>query len=121
MESLRSGKADVDFLVGRLDFADKVKLFKQSALVIACDNSSLHTAVYYNVPVIALYGPTNSKRYGPKGDNAYILSSLTCNSCQSLYGDEKCSMDNPDCMESIQPQSVIDKIDLVLGANIEKN
>lgn len=118
---LLGGKADVDFLVGRLDFADKVKLFKQSALVIACDNSSLHTAVYYNVPVIALYGPTNSKRYGPKGDNAYILSSLTCNSCQSLYGDEKCSMDNPDCMESIQPQSVIDKIDLVLGANIEKN
>lgn len=118
---LLGGKADVDFLVGRLDFSDKVKLFKQSALVIACDNSSLHTAVYYHVPVVALYGPTNKSKYGPKGDNVYVVSSLTCNGCQSLYGDEKCSMDNPDCMDSIQPQTVIDNINLALGVNVEEN
>ena len=51
----------------------------------------------------------------------YVVSSLTCNGCQSLYGDEKCSMDNPDCMDSIQPQTVIDNINLALGVNVEEN
>ena len=83
--------------------------------------ADVHTAVYYHVPVVALYGPTNKSKYGPKGDNVYVVLSLTCNGCQSLYGDEKCSMDNPDCMDSIQPQTVIDNINLALGVNVEEN
>lgn len=117
---LAGSKADIDFLVGRLDFAETVKLYKQSALMIAGDTASLHIAAYYNMPVIALYGPTEKSKYGPIGNNVYVVSSTGCSGCQSLYGDEKCSMDVPDCMESISPNSVIDCINTVLGVNVEE-
>lgn len=117
---LAGSKADIDFLVGRLDFAETVKLYKQSALMIAGDTASLHIAAYYNMPVIALYGPTEKSKYGPIGNNVYVVSSTGCSGCQALYGDEKCSMEVPDCMESISPNTVIDCINTVLGVNVEE-
>lgn len=117
---LAGSKADIDFLVGRLDFAETVKLYKQSALMISGDTASLHMAVYYNMPVIALYGPTEKTKYGPIGNNVYVVSSTGCSGCQSLYGDEKCSMEVPDCMESISPNTVINCINTALGVNVEE-
>lgn len=117
---LAGSKADIDFLVGRLDFAETVKLYKQSALMIAGDTASLHIAAYYNMPVIALYGPTEKSKYGPIGNNVYVVSSNGCSGCQALYGDEKCSMEVPDCMESISPNTVIDCINTALGVNVEE-
>ena len=117
---LAGSKADIDFLVGRLDFAETVKLYKQSALMIAGDTASLHIAAYYNMPVIALYGPTEKSKYGPIGNNVYVVSSTGCSGCQALYGDEKCSMEVPDCMESISPNTVIDCINTALGVNVEE-
>lgn len=117
---LAGSKADIDFLVGRLDFAETVKLYKQSALMIAGDTASLHIAAYYNMPVIALYGPTEKSKYGPIGNNVYVVSSTGCSGCQSLYGDEKCSMEVPDCMESISPNTVIEYINTALGVNVEE-
>lgn len=117
---LAGSKADIDFLVGRLDFEETVKLFKQSALMIAGDTSSLHMAVYYNMPVVALYGPTDKSKYGPVGKNVYVVSSSGCSGCQSLYGDEKCTMEKPDCMDSISPNTVINYINTALGVNGEE-
>lgn len=117
---LAGSNADIDFLVGRLDFEETVKLFKQSALIISGDTSLLHMAVYYNTPAIALYGPTDKSKYGPLGSNVYVVSSTGCSGCQSLYGDEKCSMNIPDCMDSISPNTVINYINTALGVNVEE-
>lgn len=118
-ELLGSG-IDFDFLVGRLDFTDTVKLLKKAALLISGDTASLHTASYYGVPVIGLYGPTDKEKYGPLNENAVVISSYGCSSCQILYGDEKCSMTHADCMDSIPFQTVINSIDNVLGVDVEK-
>lgn len=116
---LAGSSADIDFFVNRLDFADKLKLISSAALVIAGDTSILHTGAFLGKKVIGLYGPTDKKRYAPVGSNIYILSSTGCSGCQNLYGDEKCTMNTPDCMDSIPVESVISKIDLALGVNIE--
>ncbi len=116
---LAGSSADIDFLVGRLDFADKIKLISSAALIISCDTSVLHTGVFLGKKVVGLYGPTDKKRYSPVGDNVYIIYSNGCSGCQNLYGDEKCTMDKPDCMDSIPVESVISKIDLALGVNLE--
>lgn len=112
---------DIDFLVGRLDFGEKVKLLKNSALIISGDNASLHTGIYYGTKAVALIGPTDKQKYGPIGKNIYVVSSSGCTGCQSLYGDEVCSMAFPDCMESISSETVINYINEALGVNIEKN
>lgn len=118
---LAGSSADIDFFVGRLDFADKLKLISSAALVISCDTSILHIGAFLGKKVIGLYGPTDKKRYAPVGNSKdiYILSSNGCSGCQNLYGDEKCTMDKPDCMDSIPVESVISKIDLALGVNVE--
>ncbi len=116
---LAGSKADIDFLVGRLDFSDKLKLISTSSLVIAGDTSILHIGAFLGRKVIGLYGPTDKNRYGPVGKNVYVISSNGCSGCQNLYGDEKCTMDKPDCMESIPVETVLHKIDEVLGVNVE--
>lgn len=79
----------------------------------------MHTGAFLGKKVIGLYGPTDKKRHAPVGNSAYIVSSNGCSNCQNLYGDEKCTMNTPDCMDSIPVESVISKIDLALGVNIE--
>ncbi len=116
---LAGSSADIDFFVGRLDFADKLKVISSAALVIAGDTSILHTGAFLGRKVIGLYGPTDKKRYAPVGNSVYIVSSNGCSGCQNLYGDEKCTMDTPDCMDSIPVESIISKIDLALGVNVE--
>ena len=116
---LAGSKADIDFLVGRLDFSDKLKLISTSSLVIAGDTSILHIGAFLGRKVIGLYGPTDKNRYGPVGKNVCVISSNGCSGCQNLYGDEKCTMDKPDCMESIPVETVLHKIDEVLGVNVE--
>ncbi len=116
---LAGSSADIDFFVGRIDFADKLKLISGAALVISGDTSILHTGAFLGKKVIGLYGPTDKKRYAPVGNNVYIVSSNGCSGCQNLYGDEKCTMNTPDCMDSIPVESIISKIDLALGVNIE--
>lgn len=116
---LAGSSADIDFFVGRIDFADKLKLISGAALVISGDTSILHTGAFLGKKVIGLYGPTDKKRYAPVGNSVYIVSSNGCSGCQNLYGDEKCTMNTPDCMDSIPVESIISKIDLALGVNIE--
>lgn len=116
---LAGSSADIDFLVGRLDFTDKLKLISNASLIIAGDTSTLHIGAFLGRKVIGLYGPTDKKRYAPLGSDIFILSSNGCSGCQNLYGDEKCTMDKPDCMDSIPVESIISKIDLLLGVNVE--
>ena len=108
---LAGSSADIDFLVGRLDFTDKLKLISNASLIIAGDTSTLHIGAFLGRKVIGLYGPTDKNRYGPVGQNVYVISSNGCSGCQNLYGDEKCTMDKPDCMESIPVETVLHKID----------
>lgn len=116
---LVGSNADIDFLVGRLDFADQLKLISGAALVVSCDTSILHMGAFLGKKVVGIYGPTDKKRYAPIGDNIYIISSNLCSGCQNLYGDEKCFMGKSDCMDSIPVESVIDKINIALGVHVE--
>lgn len=109
---------DIDFLVGRLDFLEKTELLKKASLVIAGDNSTLHTASFLNVPVIGLYGPTSSKLYGPTGNNVHVIESNSCSGCQNTYGDEECYMAESECMSFIKPETVCKIIDEILGEKI---
>ncbi len=116
---LAGSNVDIDFFVGRLDFTDKLKLISSATLIISGDTSILHIGAFLGKKVIGLYGPTTKNRYSPIGDNVYIISSNGCSGCQNLYGDEKCSMAKPDCVNDIPVENVIKKIDLVLGVNVE--
>jgi len=52
-------------LRGRLSVNELPELIKKSALIISNDSAPLHIASSLQVPSISLFGPTDSRNYGP--------------------------------------------------------
>ena len=50
-------------------------LAKRMDKIISIDNGVMHMAALANVPMIVLFGPTNSKKFAPKNENIIILDS----------------------------------------------
>jgi len=50
-------------------------LIQESLLLITNDSAPMHMASYFDIPVLALFGPTDPMRYGPWSKNSYVLAS----------------------------------------------
>lgn len=50
---------------GRLSFSQLVSLLRSAALYVGPDTSITHLAAACNVPLVALFGPSNPQRWGP--------------------------------------------------------
>jgi len=60
-------------LVGSTSIGSLMHLISCSSLVIANDSASLHMAVGYSKPIVALFGPTDTRRVGPYQREADVL------------------------------------------------
>lgn len=63
-------------LVGRTSIARLMALVERSAIVVANDSATLHMAVGFGRPLVALFGPTRVERVGPYGREADVLQHL---------------------------------------------
>jgi len=91
-------------LVGKTDMNEVFCLLKKYARLLLCvDSSIMHAASYLNLPIVALFGPTEIKRYGPWSKKSVILrkENITCAPC----GSAKCGI-NVECMY-IEPVKVV--------------
>ena len=78
--SLGGGK--VLDLVGKTSLEELPAFFKQLHLVVTGDTAPLHMAAAMNVPIVALFGPTDAKRHLPPGKKIDVLSHhLPCQPC----------------------------------------
>jgi heptosyltransferase II len=80
-------------LTGKTDFRQMVSVLRRASLVITNDSAPLHIADALRVPTLALFGPTDPKKYGPSRQPASIAVSknLFCQPCeraQCRYGHE---------------------------------
>ena len=84
---------------GKTTIKQAAALMKKCKLFITHDSGPMHIAASTGIKVIALFGPTDPKRFAPR--NATVISSKNkCCPCYDLYGSyEKCR--NLDCMNSI--------------------
>lgn len=60
-------------LTGRLSFGELGALAEGVHLFIGNDTGALHLAVAMGVPVVALYGPSDPRMYGPYGSRSMVL------------------------------------------------
>ncbi len=73
-------------------------LLERASLVISNDSAVMHLASYVDVPTLAVFGPTDEKKYGPWSQkNAVVKSSLDCRPCMSA----QCASSDLACMEKI--------------------
>lgn len=61
---------------GKFSLGELATAIKRCSLFITNDSGPMHVAVSQGVPIVALYGPSNPKFYGPYTENAIILESM---------------------------------------------
>lgn len=85
-------------------------LINRSALLITNDSAPLHLAVCLGRPVAAIFGPTDPKKYGPRGLLDFVIKKdLPCRPCQKAL----CAK-NHECMTGIEPAEVFKAVKDIL-------
>lgn len=105
-EVVRASGGKAFSLAGKTSLRELIAIMRQAKLVISNDSGPMHIAAGFNVPVVAIFGPTSPRRTGPYGEGHIIVTSdVDCAPCfRKRCGDLK-------CMEGITVAKVLEKID----------
>ena len=99
-------------LVGKTTMSEVFFLLENYAILfLGVDSALLHLASYIDLPIVAIFGPTSSLRYGPWSTKSIVLrnENLLCSPC----GRSICPY-NSDCMK-ISPHRVIEAVRKLLS------
>ena len=104
----------------KTDFHQLAALIRRCDIVVGNDSGIMHFASSLNVPVVALFGPTDYRKTRPVGKHITIIrKEMKCSPCYKK-GRIKRSCKNIDCFAGITPVEVFDAADALLG-EIGKN
>jgi lipopolysaccharide heptosyltransferase II len=81
-------------MAGRTTIKQFASIAKKSALFVGSDSGAMHIASAVGTPVVALFGPSNPREWGPRGGPVEVLyKELDCRSCfhpTCIRGEENC-------------------------------
>ncbi len=101
---------DVVSAVGELPFMASAEIIRRASLLIANDSAPVHVASAFDVPTVAIFGPT-IKEFGfyPYHRNAKVveIEGLACRPC-SVHGGNKCPISTFVCMKDITPDRIVE-------------
>lgn len=90
-------------MTGRTTLRQLAALFARMSLVVTNDSACLHLAGASGAPVVAVFGPTDPVKYGPRGaGDAVVRLGLICSPCERAlcpYGHE--------CLQTLSPGAVL--------------
>lgn len=98
-------------LTGKTTLSDVVYLLKNYAKLVLCvDSGIMHLASYLNLPIVAIFGPSNPQIYGPWSEKHLVVKNeqLDCLGCQKAQCKKVYQ-----CME-IAPEKVISAINQII-------
>jgi heptosyltransferase-3 len=111
IEEARAGMRQRDASVSacdRLNVSELVALLAISSFVVSNDTSAMHLAGLVATPVVAFFGPTLPRIYGPRGENDLVFyKSLYCSPCLSNYNLKISRCVDNVCMQAITVSEVI--------------
>jgi len=83
LELEKSATGVIANLIGKLTLREAAGLIASSALVVANDSAIMHLSYELSRPTVAIFGPTNQKKYGRVSDTQKIVSlRLECQPCE---------------------------------------
>jgi ADP-heptose:LPS heptosyltransferase len=94
---------------GRLDVPTLAGVLARLDLFITSDTGPMHLAAAVGTPVVALFGPAQPARYGPRAAVERIIRvDLPCSPCGRVrLPPERCRGHVPDCMDGITVAAVV--------------
>ncbi|MGE5197291.1 MAG: lipopolysaccharide heptosyltransferase II [Deltaproteobacteria bacterium] len=101
--SVKSGRVLAD-LGGQTNLPQLACVLKKARLVVTNDSGVLHMASYLNVPVLAIFGISSERKYGPWSDSsAVVKKDIYCRPCEEA----QCSRGTLECIRSIRISDVL--------------
>jgi heptosyltransferase-2 len=102
-------------LCGKTGLHANLSVYRAAHLFFGVDSGPMHMAAAVGVPVVALFGPTDERKWGPWGsDHTVITKRLSCYPCKP----HKCA-DN-ECMKEISVKEALEAVEKKLGAIMPK-
>lgn len=91
-------------LAGETTISQLASLLKRAELLITNDSATLHLASYLDLPVVAIFGPTDELKYGPwSRDKAIVRRDIYCRPCQKA----QCKFGTLECLSLIRTEEVL--------------
>ncbi|NUM33884.1 MAG: lipopolysaccharide heptosyltransferase II [Candidatus Brocadiae bacterium] len=89
-------------LIGKTSIKELCAVMAKADLVISNDSGPMHIAAAMGSKILALFGPTDTQKTSPYGENHIVLQHLCgCNPCRN-----RVCKKNPTCMEQLSPEEV---------------
>jgi heptosyltransferase-2 len=91
-------------LAGRTDLDQAVALLGLADAVVSNDSGLMHVAAALDRPQVALFGPSDPERTGPRNPRAHVLRlGLECSPCNKRI----CPLSHHRCLEDLTPERVL--------------
>ncbi len=98
-------------LIGKTTISELLDYIALMDIFISNDSGPMHIAAAFRVPLIAIFGATDSRETSPWVDNAVILDKhLPCAPCKK----RECPLAHHNCMKLITPDEVIERVNKIL-------
>jgi len=106
----RASGARIINLCAKTNLSQLAALLKEAQFLITNDSAVMHLASYLNVPVVAIFGPTDEKKYGPWSENSVVVKKdIFCRPCEKA----QCRYASSECLAVIKPTDVLRGIELM--------
>jgi len=102
-------KKNIINFCGITNLYETIEIIKRASFFISGNTGTMHIASVFDIPFIALHGPTNPIRFGPLNEKGIVIkSNMECAPCLHLGFEYSCK--EYKCMASIKPDEVINSI-----------
>jgi ADP-heptose:LPS heptosyltransferase len=104
---------------GDVDLLTLAAIVARLDLLVTGDTGPMHIATAVGTPVVAIFGPSDPARYGPRGAHDRIVRvDLPCSPCNRIrLPPARCVGHTPDCLSLVASARVYDAVASVLDSS----
>jgi ADP-heptose:LPS heptosyltransferase len=118
-EDAEEGKAIVSGtnglnLAGKTTLAETAAVIAKGAVLVSGDSGVLHMGIGLGKHTVSLFGPSNIRKWAPKGSNHIVIhKNLQCSPCSKFGYTPKCPI-KAKCMADITVDEVVAEVEKLL-------
>lgn len=105
-------------LSGAASLTRLAALLERVSLIVTGDTGPMHLAQAVGTPIVAVFGPSDPRRYAPRGPlDRVVRIDLPCAPCNRIrVPPARCTGHTPDCLVGVDVAMVLQAVDAVLKA-----